>query len=111
MMNVEKDLVRAQNDLMKQGAKMMMDGLQILKAKNDAHEAERHVTQGQQMILEADKLIADTRPEKMMQGSTTMMRGLRMWQKTDLKTADRLMNEGQEMMRAAEQKGRARNLP
>jgi hypothetical protein len=109
MMNAEKDLIRAQNGLMRQGAKMMMDGLRVLKTKNDSGEAEKLMAQGQQMILEADKMMADTRPEKMMQGSRTMMRGLRMRQERDLNTADRLMTEGQGMMRDAEQEGKDKN--
>jgi hypothetical protein len=109
MMEAEKNIIRAQNNLMKLGAKTMMEGLQILKTKNDTGEAEKRMTQGQQMILEADKLMADTRPERMMQGSRTMMRGLRMKQERDLNTADRLMTEGQGMMRDAEQEGKDKN--
>jgi hypothetical protein len=106
MMNAEKDLIRAQNGLMRQGAKMMMDGLRVLKTKNDTAEAEKLMVQGQQMILEAGKMMADIRPEKMMQGSRTMMRGLRMRQERDLTTADKLMSEGQGIMRDAEQAGK-----
>jgi hypothetical protein len=109
MMNAEKDLIKAQNGLMRQGAKMMMDGLKVLQTKNDTGDAEKIMARGQQMILEADKMMADTRPEKMMQGSRTMMRGLRMRQEKDLKTADRLMTEGEGMMRDPEQEGKDKN--
>ena len=50
------------------------------------------------MILEAEKMMADTRPEKLMLGSRTMMRGLRMRQEKDLNAADKLMTDGQGMM-------------
>jgi hypothetical protein len=111
MMNAEKDLVRAQNALMKQGAKMMLDGLQVLKTRKDAGEAERLMARGQEIILEADKMMADTRPEKMMQGSRTLMRGLRMRHEPDLKTADKLVKEGQDMMKDAAHDGNDRAAP
>ena len=57
--------------------------------------------QGQKMILEAEKMMIDPRPEKFMTGSRTMMRGLRMIQKTDVKTADKLMADGQNLMMEA----------
>lgn len=94
---------------MRQGAKMMIEGLEILKAKNDVGEAEKLMVRGQQMILEAEKMMADSRPEKMMLGSRTMMRGLRMRQEKDLNAADKLMTEGQGMMVDAQRASSNRN--
>lgn len=102
MMEAEKAAAQIQKDTMKQGAKMMMDGFKALKVKNDAGEAGELMAQGQKMILEAEKMMADPRPEKLMQGSRTMMRGLRMMQERDVKTADKLMTDGQRLMTEAE---------
>ena len=41
------------------------------------------------------------RPEKFMTGSRTIMRDLRMMQKTDVNTADKLMTDGQSLMMEA----------
>jgi hypothetical protein len=104
MMQAEKTVAQIQKDSLKQGAKLMIDGLQVLRTRNDQGEAEKLMAQGQKMILEGEKIMADTRSEKLMEGSRTMMRGLRMMQEKDLKTADRLMKDGQTRMLGAEKK-------
>ena len=98
MMESEKTTIRIQRDTMKRGAKMMLDGLQVLKAKKDAGEAEKLMAQGHKMILEAERMMDDMRVEKMMQGSRTMMRGLRMMEERDIKAADKLMVDGKNLM-------------
>lgn len=103
MMEAERTVLKAQNDTMRRGAKMMMDGLQVLKTKKDSEEAEKMMNRGQEMIIEADKMMGDPVPEKMMQGSRTMMRGLRMRHEKDLKTSDKHMTEGGNMMMDAMQ--------
>jgi hypothetical protein len=98
MMEAEKATAQIQKERLKHGARMMMEGLQILKSRNDPVEAEKLMAQGQKMILEGERMMDDIRPEKLMQGSRTMMRGLRMMQAHDMKTAQRLMMDGQALM-------------
>ncbi len=104
MMESEKAAAQIQKDTMKGGAKLMMDGVQALKIQKNEEESEKLMAQGYKMIVEAEKMMDDDRIEKMMQGSRTMMRGLRMTQKADLKTADKLMTDGQNLMMEAAKK-------